>query len=297
MPADDLYVVFNPRSGKGRGARLVAPVLQALGGNVAHGVTSSAGDEGPLAVEALGRGFRRIVAVGGDGTWSNVGSAIIRSGVDAALGLVPAGTGCDLDKSLGIPAKDVALCARIARDGHSRRIDAGRIEDRYFLNVAGFGFDIAVIEDSWKVRYLGGDALYLYCALRQLHRFPGFPVSLAADGDAPARREMLMLVIANARVFGGGFKIAPEADLADGRLDVVTFANMPLLRRLSIMGRLLRGTHGGAPEVASRRGRRIDLRFDTPPAYETDGEWHRAASADLTVEAVPGALRVLVPQG
>jgi len=297
VPADDLYVVFNPRSGKGRGARLVAPVLQALGGNVAHGVTSSAGDEGPLAVEALGRGFRRIVAVGGDGTWSNVGSAIIRSGVDAALGLVPAGTGCDLAKSLGIPAKDVALCARIARDGHSRRIDAGRIEDRYFLNVAGFGFDIAVIEDSWKVRYLGGDALYLYCALRQLHRFPGFPVSLAADGDAPARREMLMLVIANARVFGGGFKIAPEADLADGRLDVVTFANMPLLRRLSIMGRLLRGTHGGAPEVASRRGRRIDLRFDTPPAYETDGEWHRAASADLTVEAVPGALRVLVPQG
>ena len=89
----------------------------------------------------------------------------------------------------------------------------------------------------------------------------------------------------------------PEADLGDGRLDIVSFANMPLLRRLSIMGRLLGGTHGRAPEVASRRGSRIDLRFDAPPAYETDGEWHRAAVADLTVEAVPGALRVLVPQG
>jgi diacylglycerol kinase (ATP) len=296
VPADGLFVVFNPRSGKGRGARLVAPVLQALGGDVAHGITAAAGDEERLTAEALGRGFRRIVAVGGDGTWSNVGNAIIRSGLDAALGLVPAGTGCDLAKSLGIPARDLDRCARIARDGHERRIDVGRIEDRYFLNVAGFGFDIAVIEDSWKVRYLGGDLLYIYCALRQLHWFPGFPVSMAVDGEAASRREMLMLVVANARVFGGGFKIAPEADLGDGRLDVFSFANMSLLRRLAIMGRLLRGTHGEAPEVASVRAGRLELRFDAPPAYETDGEWRRAASAFLTVEAVPKALRVLVPR-
>ena len=296
MPADDLFVVFNPRSGKGKGARLVAPVLEALGGSPAHGVTAAAGEEGRLTAEALERGFRRIVAVGGDGTWSNVGNAIIRSGVDAALGLVPAGTGCDLAKSIGVPARDVAGCARIARDGHTRRIDAGRIEDRYFLNVAGFGFDIAVIEDSWTVHYLGGDLLYLFCALRQLHRFPGFPVTLALDGAPAAHTEMLMLVIANARVFGGGFQIAPDADLADGHLDVVSFANMPLLRRLSILGRLLRGAHRGAPEVASRRARTIDLRFAAPPAYETDGEWHRAASAELTVTSVPGALRVLVPR-
>ena len=296
MTADDLFVVFNPRSGKGRGARLVSSVLQALGGDVAHEVTAAAGDEGRITAEALGRGFRRIVAVGGDGTWSNVGNAIIRSGVDAALGLVPAGTGCDLAKSLGVPARDIAGCARIARDGHTRRIDVGRIEDVYFLNVAGFGFDIAVIEDSLRVRFLGGDLLYVYCALRQLHRYPGFAFSLGIDGEAPAPREMLMLVVANARVFGGGFKIAPGAELADGLLDVVTFANMPLVRRLAIMGRLLRGTHGEAPEVASRRARRIVLRFDAPPAYETDGEWRRAASADVPVEAVPGALRVLVPR-
>jgi diacylglycerol kinase (ATP) len=296
VPADDLYVVFNPRSGKGRGAKLVTPVLQALGGSTAHGITSVGGDEQRLTAEAIARGFRRIVAVGGDGTWSNVGNAIIGSGVDAALGLVPAGTGCDLAKSLGVPARDVAGCARVVRNGHWRRIDAGRIEERYFFNVAGFGFDIAVIEDSWKVRYLGGDALYVYCALRQLHRFPGFPVSMSADGEPAAPREMLMLVVANGRIFGGGFKIAPAADLDDGRLDVVSFANMPLRRRLAIMGRLLRGTHGGAPEVAARRVRRIELRFEAPPAYETDGEWHRAASAELAVEAVPGALRVLVPR-
>ena len=296
MAADDLYVVFNPRSGKGRGARLVRPVLDALGPGVEHGLTAAPGDEARLTGEAIARGFRRIVAVGGDGTWSNVGDAIIRSGVDAALGLVPAGTGCDLAKSLGVPAKDVAACARIARDGHTTRIDAGRIEGRHFLNVVGFGFDIAVIEDSWTVKYLGGDLLYLYCALRQLHRFPGFPVALSTNGNAPDRRQMLMLVIANARVFGGGFKIAPDADLADGRLDAVAFANMPLSRRLPLMGRLLRGTHRSAAEVTTARAPRFDLAFDAPPAYETDGEWRRAASATLTVEAVPGALRVLTPR-
>ena len=296
MPSDDLFVVFNPGSGKGRGSRLVGPVLEALGAETAHGLTTAAGDEMRLTAEALARGFRRIVAVGGDGTWSNVGNAIIRSGVDAALGLVPAGTGCDLAKSVGVPARDVARCAAIAREGHSRRIDVGRIEDRYFLNVAGFGFDIAVIEDSWTVKHLGGDLLYLFCALRQLHRFPGFPVSIALDGEPPARGEMLMLVVANARVFGGGFKIAPGAALDDGRLDVVSFANMTLGRRLSIMGRLLRGTHDGAPEVRSRRAARVVLTFDGPPAYETDGEWHRAASAQLGIESIPGALRVLVPR-
>ena len=296
MPAGDVFVVFNPRSGKGRGARLVQPVLDALGPGVAHGLSIAAGDEARLTAEALGRGCRRIVAVGGDGTWSNVGNAIIASGQDAALGLVPAGTGCDLAKSLGIPARDVAGCARIVLDGHARTIDVGRVEGRHFLNILGFGFDIAVIEDSLTVRYLGGDLLYLYCALRQLHRFPGFPLAVSTDGEAAERRDMLMFVIANARVFGGGFKIAPEADLADGQLDAVAFRNMPLRRRLPLMARLLRGTHGQAPEVASRRGRRFELAFDEPPAYETDGEWRRAASARLTVEAVPGALRVLVPR-
>jgi diacylglycerol kinase family enzyme len=118
---------------------------------------------------------------------------------------------------------------------------------------------------------------------------------MAADGGAERRQEMLMLVIANARVFGGGFRIAPQADLADGQLDVVAFANMPLRRRFPLMVKLLRGTHAAQPEVAAGRGRSFRLRFDAPPAYETDGEWNRARSSELHVECVPGALRVLVP--
>jgi len=278
----------------------VGPVLDALksqGLEVGHGLTTKAGDEARLTLEAIGQGYRTIVAVGGDGTWSNVGNAILGSGVRARLGLVPGGTGCDLAKSLGIPPRDVRGCAKIVKGGHVRSIDVGRIENRHFLNIAGFGYDVAVLEDSWNVAYLEGPLLYLYCALRQLGSFPGFSIEMTADGAAGPKRELLMLVIANARVFGGGFRIAPAAELGDGQLDAVAFGNMGFFARLRIMQRLLAGTHGASANVETTRVRRLTLRFPEPPAYETDGEWNRAASTQIQVESVPSALDVLVPAG
>jgi diacylglycerol kinase (ATP) len=294
-----IYVVFNPSSGKGRGAALVEPVLRALARSdrkLEHGLTQKPGDEAALTDAALARGFRKIVAVGGDGTWSNVGNAIIRSGQPAALGLIAGGTGCDLAKSLGIPARDVVRAAQIIGEGEARLLDVGRVEGRYFLNVVGFGFDIAVIEDSRTIRYLGGDLLYLYCALRQLYRYRGFTVDAEVDGVSLGTIRMMMLVVSNARIFGGGFKIAPQASLSDGRLDYVAFRDMTLARRLPLMLRLLKGTHGEAAEVDIRQPRRCRLRFDAPPAYETDGEWNRAGSSLLDIECVPAALRILVPK-
>src|SRR5258708_3026032 len=137
--ADPVYVVFNPMSGKGRGAQFVSPLLQALAGapGLEHGLTREPGDEARLTADALGRGSR---------------------------GLGRGGRGCEVGEDLGIPAGDLAACAGIILHGHTRRIDVGRIEDKYFLNIAGFGYDVAVIEDSWSVGYLEGAPLYLYCA-------------------------------------------------------------------------------------------------------------------------------------
>jgi YegS/Rv2252/BmrU family lipid kinase len=296
---EPVFVVFNPASGKGRGARLVDPVLSALGknGEVQHALTARSGDEARLTRDALDQGFRTVVAVGGDGTWSNVANALILEGAsEVALGLVPAGTGCDFGKSLGIPANDIGACASIVRDGADRTLDVGRVEGRHFLNVFGVGFDVAVIEDSWKVTWLGGDLVYPYCALRQVYGFPGFTVAVSKEGSPADPTELLMLVIANARFFGGAFQIAPQADLEDGRLDCVAFANMPLMRRLRTMGLLAKGRHGAAPGVETSQGRSFVLRFDRPPTYETDGEWNQAKAAELVVECVPRALRVRVPK-
>ncbi len=272
-------------------------MLQHLEGapRLEHALTRGPGDEARLATEAIARGFRRIVAVGGDGTWSNVANAILRTGVPAKLGLVPGGTGCDLAKTLGIPPRDVQACCRIVLAGHSRSIDVGRVEDRYFLNIAGFGYDVAVLEDSWSVSYLEGSALYVYCALRQLRSFRGIAVTAEADGRALGERAMLMLIVANCRIFGGGFHIAPHADPADGRLEAVAFGNMGFGARLGVLLRLLRGRHLSHPKVEAISTSRLVCRFEAPPSYETDGEWNRARSAELVVEAVPRALSVLVP--
>ena len=190
-----------------------------------------AGDEARLAAEAIARGFRRIVAVGGDGTWSNVGNAIIRSGV----GRRPRpGARGDRVRPRQVrsasPRSDLAGCARDrARRplaAHRRRAHRGPLlPERRRAS--------ASTSRSSRTRGRCGTsgATSSTCTARSA----SCTASRASrsrwrlDGEAPARREMLMLVIANARIFGGGFKIAPEADLADGRLDVVSFANMPLL--------------------------------------------------------------------
>ena len=301
------FVVFNPHAGKGRAAQFVAPVLDALQGDgrLEHALTAQPGDEESLAEDAIGRGFRRVVAVGGDGTWSKVANGVLRAnahlpaGEQAALGLIPGGTGCDFGKSLGIPRDDLKRAAAIVRAGHSRAVDVGRIEGRHFLNICGFGYDVAVLEHSWSVKYLEGEQLYLYCAVKQLGSYPGFAVEVEADGASLGRHDLLMLIVANAKFFGGKFKIAPSADLGDGRLDVLRFSNMSLLRRLDIMQRLLRGVHEGSPFVKSDRASRLRLRFVSgePPTYETDGEWNRAKSAEVEIETLPGALRVLASDG
>ena len=186
-------------------------------------------------------------------------------------------------------------CCRIVLDGAVRTIDVGKIEDKHFLNIAGFGYDVAVLEDSWKVPFLGGNALYLYCALKQLGSYRGFSLEGEVDGRPQAKGDLLMLIVANARVFGGGFKVAPHADVSDGKLEAVSFGNMGFAGRVSALVGLLRGTHLAHPRVSAVSASRLVYRFGPPPTYETDGEWNQARSSEVVVPSVPRALRVLVP--
>ena len=291
-----IFVVLNPNSGKGRGRKLEPRVRAAFASQDAEfGLTEQVGDEERLARRAIENGFDRIVAVGGDGTWSNVGHVIVESGRPVALGLVPGGTGCDLARSIGIPQNDLTACAAIVARGSRRAIDVGRLEQRHFLNVAGFGFDIAVLEHSWRVKWLRGEPLYLYCALAQMKAYPGFQLKSSLDGaPGPSGRHM-MIIVANAKKFGGGFPVAPDARLDDGELDIVTFGDLGFFGRLQAMGALIKGRHNALPQIGTRRAKRTVLEFDAPPAFETDGEWRQAKSATITIDVAPRALNVLVP--
>jgi diacylglycerol kinase (ATP) len=293
----DVCVIVNPASGRGRGAKAEAEVRRAFAsvGVTDIRTTRAKGDERSVALRAIEDGASTIVAVGGDGTWGNVANAIISSGADVRLALLAAGTGNDFAKTLGAPARDFAATAALVAEGVEKRVDVGEIEGRYFLNVTGFGFDIAVLEDIEKVHWLKGDAVYLYSALRQLFGYDGVEIDIASAAAARGRMRHLMLIIANGKNFGGSFRIAPAASVTDGRLDAIAIAMAPPLRRARLFGAATKGTHVTLAEVRTEQAPSFTLTFPAPPAYETDGEYNRAASNTLEVRCVPGALRVVAP--
>ncbi len=286
-------VLFNPASGRGRGGRAIIGIRAAFarcGFTDVRG-TTHAGDEARLVRDAIVDGIDTIVVAGGDGTWSKCAVPLARAGAPARMALLAAGTGNDFAKNLGIDPRDPrALAERLADGGvRERRVDMGRVDDTWFLNVAGFGFDVAVLHTSLKHRVLRGAAVYVVSALQELFRFPGLPIGV--DG-APAQ-EHLLAVFSNGSHFGGTFHIAPGARIDDGMIDAILVRDVANLARLPLLASAIRGTHVQGPHATQRRTPRITLQFAEAPWFEIDGELCRAAGATVEVASVPAALRVV----
>ena len=286
-----IRIIANPAAGRGRARRLTSAALAAFAplGATDLRETQGPGDEARLVRDALDDGCRSIVALGGDGTWSKVAAAIVASRADCALALLAGGTGNDFAKSLGVPASDPVAVARLVATGETRQVDVGYVDDRCFVNAAGFGFDAAVLEAAEGRTWPRGDALYIACALERLFGYRG--IELERGGSA--MRRYLLLVIANGSRFGGRFRIAPDADVADGALDIVGIADASPLRRTLLLGAATRGAHVRMPEVWTAREQRTILRFGEAPIYQADGDLCRAARPEVVVRCVPGALRVV----
>ena len=310
-----VFVIFNPASGRGRGARRISRFLSLLEKHIpgfTHAATSRAGEESVLAEQAIAEGFNLIVAVGGDGTWSKVADRIVDSGKEnVVLGLLASGTGNDFGRNFGVSMRNPEMAVRTLARGVVRSVDVGRVvtsatllraqagprrtsKGCNFLNLVGFGFDVAVIEDTAGARFLRGELLYKVTALKNLFSYSGVPLVLEGDGPT-VDGEQLMLTISNAPFFGGGFLIAPEAQLDDGLLDACAIGNTPAFTRWRLFNAAPKGRHVRSPHVQMRQSARFSVRFSTPPKYEVDGELWQAEGAEVIIEAVPQALQVVVP--
>lgn len=313
------FVIFNPASGHGRGARripLYRGLLDKHFDSWEWASTTAPGEEGELAGRAIAGGAKLIVAVGGDGTWSQVADRMVASGrPDVVLGLLASGTGNDFAKSLGLSYGDPEQAVAALAAGRTRRIDVGRVVSawrpapypevasgaawrnapRHFLNLVGFGFDIAVIDASLRARFLRGAVLYKLTALQQLFLYRSARLRLSDGGGWSTDGRHLILTISNGRIFGGGFPIAPDADLQDGRLDACAIADSSPLGRARLFSLAEKGRHVGAKEVSMRRDRAFAVRFDERVRYEVDGDVHQSRTGDVRVDVVPSALSVIVP--
>jgi diacylglycerol kinase (ATP) len=305
-------VIFNPASGRGRGARRIETYRRLLRDalpEVTFAETARAGDERTLTDQALGEGFDVIVAVGGDGTWSNVADRVVASGrTEVALGILPNGTGNDFGRNLGFnpenPDEAVAVLAR----GKVRWVDVGRLETlsaaehtpelyepRNFLNLVGFGFDIAVIDAAARARFLKGELLYKVSALGQLFRFPGTEIRMESSDGRTREGQYLMLTISNGPYFGGGFPIAPGASVDDGRLHACRILDAKPFQRLKLFNLAEKGQHVTSERVEVMSASAFTVTFPSTPRFEMDGEVRVAAEATLEVSVRPRALQVVAP--
>ncbi len=220
----------------------------------------------------------------------------MESRANCALGVVPAGTGNDFAKTLGVSGATPAEIFRLVKRGVTARIDVGRADGRYFINSCGFGFVASVLEATQRVRFLKGDALYVYSALAQLFSYRALDVSI--DGALRGKRKNLLMVVAsNGRSLGGAFRIAPTASATDGKLDFCLVSDTNVLGRVRTFAGALRGTHLGLPGVTSVKAESLTLTFADPPAMELDGELQQATTRTVRIECVPNALTVVAAPG
>lgn len=291
-----LALLINPTAGRGRGKRLLEKLRSRFSylEDAQFLITERAGDEARLAAYALQGGCSILLVVGGDGTCSQVANVLIESKLKCALTVVPCGTGNDFAKILGVWNLSVDEIAGLVERGEPQSIDVGRMGDRYFLNTCGFGFDASVLEASRHVRLLRGDAVYIYSALKQLFTYPGVDVTVNGDGR---RERILMAVVSNGRYLGGAFKIAPQASVTDGELDINVFKNCGPLERAQLFASAMKGTHGYRTSTGYGRSARFTLDFLAPPGIEMDGELRHAASPRVEIECIPRALPVIAAPG
>ena len=252
-------------------------------------VTERPGHARELAQAALRRGVTVLVAWGGDGTVNEVASALVNT--EASLGIVPSGSGNGLARELGIPL-DPAAAFQVVFDGCARLIDAGELDGHLFFNIAGFGLDARVAhrfaEGGLERR---GFVRYLELAAREVASFVPQQYDLKADGH-DLRVRPLVMALANARQYGNGALIAPNAQLDDGKLDIVVVDHRPAWQVLLHAPRLFSGTVAQVPGVTMMRASTVSIFAEAALVYHVDGEPY---SGGQSVKACvhPRALRVL----
>jgi YegS/Rv2252/BmrU family lipid kinase len=295
-----IALVINPVAGPAWRRRSAAG-MEAWARSVVgrHAVEASvAFTEGPgharvLAGRAVDAGADVVVTWGGDGTINEVASALVSS--RGTLGIVPVGSGNGLARELGIPrSSEDALT--VALSGATRVIDAGELNGRLFFNAAGVGFDAHVAEVfAASSGHRRGFTSYAAATLRELFRYQPSVYTIEADGNPAGDTRALLISVANTRQWGNGARIAPDAVMNDGRLDLVAIAARPPVLVLANVWRLFVGSIATLSHVETRQIGTATIVAAPPAPAHVDGEpMGRLGRIEIRVRA--GALRVRVPR-
>lgn len=290
----NIALLVNPTAGKGRAAGTVAAVTERLrqgGANVAILVGTDVEHAQALARQAMADGVDAVVALGGDGMVHLALNVV--AGTDTPLGIIPAGTGNDLANTLRLPTKDPVAAAAVIVDrlggGGPRPMDAVRVGEKWFGCVLGSGFDSRVNDRANRMSWPKGRQRYNLAILAELRVFRPLPFVLELDGER-WETEAMLVAVGNAKSYGAGMKVTPDAEVDDGQVDVMVLGPLSKPGFLKAFPQVFKGSHVNHPAVTIRRAKVVSISSPGVTAY-ADGEY--LADLPITCETVPGAVRVL----
>lgn len=264
--------------------------------------TKAPADAIEIAEREAKQGRNLIVAMGGDGTVSEVANGILKAGTETALGLLPGGTGGDFRRTLNIPS-DIVQAAKQLKAGKDHLMDAGRLtykdhdgreRTRFFVNTASFGMSGAVAtRANQSTKRLGGTLTYATATIRTVFSFDAPEVLLQFDEEEGKRMKIVIVCVANGPSFGGGMRIAPNAKLDDGLFDVLIAGDIPAATLLLSSYRLYSGSHLSMQKMALIQSRKISaspVHSGEEVLLEVDGETPGRLPA--TMEMLDRVLRI-----
>ena len=291
-----LQVVVNPSAGGGRATALLPPVeaaLRAAGHDVVTTPTRSLMHADDLVAEALADD-RVVVAMGGDGLVGRVAAAV--SAGHGVMAVLPGGRGNDFCRAVGIPCAPVEAVPLVA-EGEERAVDLGVVSsadgDVPFLGIASVGFDSDCQERVLRTRLPLGSQVYTYGALATVATWKHARFDVDVDGT-PLSVHGWSVAVSNSGRYGGGMRLAPDASVEDGLLDVVTTSATSKLRFLRALPKVFKGTHVDEPSVDVRPAKTVGLSADRPFRVFADGD--PVGRLPCTVSVRAAAVRVLLPR-
>lgn len=289
-----IVFIVNPKAGITPKSKVV---IELLAGNIFPSsrfipevlFTERAGHATELARDAVRRGVDIVVASGGDGTVNEVACAMADTGIP--MGILPAGSGNGLARCLGI-SMSYALALRTIIRGKTKLMDVATINDMLYTSIAGIGFD-AHVAQKFSETYIRGMLAYMKITLNEFRSYKPLTYKIAIDGVS-MEKHALMIIFANSDQFGFNTRIAPQAKVDDGLLDICVFKKMPARQLLNFGYHLLRGTPAKSGYAEYFRGKEIIIENITDPLMNIDGE-PKVMESPVKISIKPLALCVIVP--
>ncbi len=299
MCADAVHLFLNPTAGRGRAGKREGRIVDILqSGGVALEVhrSDAVGDLEAKVHTAIGDGVKKIIVAGGDGSVHEAANGIMRAQNGTAMGVIPTGTGNDFAKAAGVTLEwehaTALLADRIAAGEATRKVDVGRMNERYFINGAGVGFDAKVTRIARSYRIPIGDLVYLLAIFRGMVggiATPGMRITSDRQiWDGP----VTLANVANGAWIGGMFHIAPKAENDDGQFDLLLAAPVSRLRIVTLLPKLIAGTHMGEREIVHEPVRNLLIECDEAVPSHLDGEV-QPLQQRFEIEMLGGALALL----